>query len=660
MKKHLLKTMLVATGLLTSAVSTWADTKDLTPTAVTKIQSSNADNIFYDATATSWTCSQSKVSGGGVFSAQSGNNYPGPVILTKFDASTTLEGKKLTKATFKFTSVCNESGKNSNLQVAQIKTGWDETTATWNNTNKSDVLSAVNIDEVKNGVNVKKSTVVSLDVTKYLTATTDNNIGFAIYTFTAREQKVSNITLSLEYIDASSSANYTVKYVDAEGNELKASTTATGVSGEKATITKDEKSSIKTTDGTKYIYDSDDSESLTIAQDGSTVITLKFRKAETWNYTVNCIAGDYTKTITGTGTEGETFNVAYPYVLEVNGTLYTTSKQSNDKKGYYLDFNLSENNKTKDITYSATSTKNIVYLSEAEDIDGLTRTTNGNTAIRSSNGGSAYAKDGNVEITQLPAGVYKLHVCVCDATKNYMSVWNFLANEKNIFSFTATAVNWIEGDSEAFTINEETPIYLAQGGSNNAGVDFLYIQKVGDVATITSAEYATYVTTSAVKVPENVKVLTVKANTTGIETAELAAGTVIPAGTAVVLNAEAGDYTLEVADEAGTKPADNDLKPATADITADGTQYCLTQNEEGKVGFAKVQVGLNIPAGKAYLVVNNEAEANFFALDGSTTAIKNVEAAQTVDNAYYTLQGVKVERPTKGIYVKNGKKVVIK
>lgn len=658
MKKHLLKTMLVATGLLTSAVSAWADTKDLTPTAVTKIQSSNADNIFYDATATSWTCSQSKVSGG-VFSAQNGSNYPGPVILTKFDASTTLNGKKLTKATFKFTSICSE--KNSNLQVAQIKTGWDETTATWNNTNKSNVLNAVNIDEVKNGVNVKTtSTVVSLDVTKYLTATTDNNIGFAIYTYTAREQKVSNITLSLEYIDASSSANYTVKYVDAEGNELKASTTAAGVSGEKATITKDEKSSIKTTDGTKYIYDSDDSESFTIAQDGSTIITLKFRKAETWNYTVNCIAGDYTKKITGTGIEGETFNVAYPYALEVNGTLYTTSKQSNDRKGFYLDFNLSENNKTKDITYSATNTKNIVYFSEAEDIDGLTRTTNGNTAIRSSNGGSAYAKDGNVEITKLPAGVYKLHVCVCDATKNYNSIWNFLANEKNIFSFTATAVNWVEGDSEAFTINEETPIYLAQGGSNNAGVDFLYIQKVADVASISSAEYATYVTTSAVKVPENVKVLTVKASTTGIETAELAAGTVIPAGTAVVLNAEAGDYTLEVADEAGTKPANNDLNPATADITADGTQYCLTQNEEGKVGFAKVQAGVNIPAGKAYLVVNNTAAANFFALDGSTTAIKNVEAAQTADNAYYTLQGVKVEHPAKGIYIKNGKKVVIK
>ena len=30
------------------------------------------------------------------------------------------------------------------------------------------------------------------------------------------------------------------------------------------------------------------------------------------------------------------------------------------------------------------------------------------------------------------------------------------------------------------------------------------------------------------------------------------------------------------------------------------------------------------------------------------------------DGDYYTLQGVKVENPTKGIYIKNGKKVIIK
>lgn len=46
---------------------------------------------------------------------------------------------------------------------------------------------------------------------------------------------------------------------------------------------------------------------------------------------------------------------------------------------------------------------------------------------------------------------------------------------------------------------------------------------------------------------------------------------------------------------------------------------------------------------------------------GGVTEIKNVETVKTHhDNAYYTLQGIKVLNPTKGIYIHNGKKVVIK
>ena len=38
-----------------------------------------------------------------------------------------------------------------------------------------------------------------------------------------------------------------------------------------------------------------------------------------------------------------------------------------------------------------------------------------------------------------------------------------------------------------------------------------------------------------------------------------------------------------------------------------------------------------------------------------------IPAAETVqDGVYYTLQGVKVEHPTKGVYIRNGKKVVVK
>lgn len=42
------------------------------------------------------------------------------------------------------------------------------------------------------------------------------------------------------------------------------------------------------------------------------------------------------------------------------------------------------------------------------------------------------------------------------------------------------------------------------------------------------------------------------------------------------------------------------------------------------------------------------------------TGIQNINTEKVSDNSYYTLEGVKVAQPQKGVYVKNGKKVIIK
>lgn len=46
--------------------------------------------------------------------------------------------------------------------------------------------------------------------------------------------------------------------------------------------------------------------------------------------------------------------------------------------------------------------------------------------------------------------------------------------------------------------------------------------------------------------------------------------------------------------------------------------------------------------------------------DNTTTAISVVKQAKPADNAYYTLQGVRVATPAKGIYIHNGKKIIIR
>ena len=209
--------------------------------------------------------------------------------------------------------------------------------------------------------------------------------------------------------------------------------------------------------------------------------------------------------------------------------------------------------------------------------------------------------------------------------------------------------------------------YTTSTGTNqSADLDYIYIQRTGDAtetATISEAGFATYATTNNVVVPsdENVKVMTVKVNAEGtaIELNEVKAGTVIPAGRGILVKAPAGNCDFVVTSDKDTELAYNDLKAASADVTSDGTKYFALTKIGEKVGFALVEKDVVIPAGKAYLEVAKATAAKFFSLDGEATGINSVKTAKA-DGAYYTLEGVKTTKPVKGLYIHNGKKIVVK
>ena len=670
---------LVMTALAMFSVGTqtsYADETVLTPTQTTVIQADgktaqNANTVLYNAEATSWRYSYAEINGG-AFRNKLATWDGTPVVLTKFDASTTLDGKLLKKATLSFSTVCTVSKQSSIVQVATINTGWDATTATWTNTNTAKILNAVGINNSTDEayrVSTKKTTL-TFDVTSYLQASTDNTLGIALFTATGREQEASDLKLTLEYVDAASASNYTVKYVDAAGNEIKTSSTYAAEKGLVPPLTESDKDAIYNKDKTvKYVYDSDDAASLTIAADGSTVVTIKFREAAKWNYTFNAVDEEGNPLqegiVKGTNFEGETFDVGYPYAINVDGTLYTSNKLSSDRKGYYLSYTLKADNQVKNITFKPTTTTDIVFLSEAENIEGLTKATNNNTFVRSSNGGSAYAAEADVEITKLQPGKYKLIAVICNPIGT--SEWNFLAGDNNIFKFkVGKASNWTQGTSEEFEVNTETPIYLAKGGSANQAVDFIYIQRTGDATetvSVSNAGYATYATTNNIEVPESndVKVMTVtvnKGNST-ITLNEIPANTVIPAGTGILVKAAQGNHDFVVTSKEGAPLKNNSLVAATTDVTSYGDKFFALTKQGEKVGFALVANGVVIPASKAYLEVPEATAAKFFGLDGEATGINNVKTAKA-DGAYYTLEGVKTTKPVKGLYIHNGKKIVVK
>jgi len=491
MMKNILKSLFVAVALVAGSTMAFAEEFVFTPQATViwgngddskdQAPNTNGDVNYYDASATTWNVSQSAVANGSF--KNNNNGYGGSYILiSKFDCAANLAGKTIQKATLKFTSVCTVSGKNSNVQAAYIGTGWDATTATWNTVNTAEIMNAVQFHE---GTNVKTSPVdFNLDVTDIVSADEDKVLGFAVYTYTAREQKISNLSLVVEAIDASASADYTINFVTLEGEVVKTETVTESIGGEISLKDAFKEPFYNEDNSAKYIYVGDDAEGKTVAADGSTIVTVTVRVADKFKYSVVAVdeAGELLQTLNrGSNFEGESFKVPYnKYVLNnADNTLYASDATS---KEYNKSITLSENEMQVKVTFKKTDITDVVYLQEAEDIWGLTKATNGNTGIRSSNSASAYAAEEDVEITGLSTGKYKLTAVICDATKNAGSTFSFAVAEDTIAKITATAVNWFAGTSEEFTvIGNDVQVKLLKGGNANQAVDLIYIQKTGIV-----------------------------------------------------------------------------------------------------------------------------------------------------------------------------------
>ncbi len=144
-------------------------------------------------------------------------------------------------------------------------------------------------------------------------------------------------------------------------------------------------------------------------------------------------------------------------------------------------------------------------------------------------------------------------------------------------------------------------------------------------------------------------------------------GQAVPASTGMLVEGEASaTVNLPIAD-ASTAVSDNEflINASGAKFDAeDNTTYYAMMKDSSPLKFGTFAPGtLAFPATKAYLKVSGNSDAKaltaFFGDD--VTGISQVEnAVQKTDGAVYNIAGQRVSKPTKGLYIVNGKKVVIK
>ena len=199
-----------------------------------------------------------------------------------------------------------------------------------------------------------------------------------------------------------------------------------------------------------------------------------------------------------------------------------------------------------------------------------------------------------------------------------------------------------------------------------------YLTEVTELpVTISGVEHATFFAPVAVQVADGVTAHTVTINAGGWADLNEIEGGVIPANTGVILTGAEGayDFAITTADAFKGENLMTGTIAKTLVAKAENTEcYVLAVDEKDGLGMYAAAKGDDrtkfYNAGhKAYLAVSlaNPAAYYSFRFEGEgTTGVENVEV-ENASNVIYDLAGRRVEAITApGIYIVNGKKVLVK
>ena len=195
--------------------------------------------------------------------------------------------------------------------------------------------------------------------------------------------------------------------------------------------------------------------------------------------------------------------------------------------------------------------------------------------------------------------------------------------------------------------------------------------------TVSTAGYATLYLDYTVEIPTGVEVYTANAVEGDLLKMQSVEG-VIPANTGVIVKAGAGTYafkgTVNTAPEIGGNLFKGSVENKMVKVPSSSQAYVLSI-VDGEVGMYRAELTdgyfLN-NANKAYLLLGGIYDEEFgtsaggqlsngFRFDfGGITGVSEMKTENGEGKTIYDLQGRVVENPTSGIYIIDGKKVLIK
>ncbi len=209
-------------------------------------------------------------------------------------------------------------------------------------------------------------------------------------------------------------------------------------------------------------------------------------------------------------------------------------------------------------------------------------------------------------------------------------------------------------ETRIFTVKEDGEVTL----KSTSGVRIYSIAVTDEAPTVevtTTNGYATFSHTASVDFSESgAEVYSATVDGTNAVLSKIENG-IVPANTGVIIKAE-GSAIGKILNKADALTVSNSLiGTAAKSVTTTGI-YILVPDDES-VKFTTMTSG-TLKAGKAYLLAAASArELNV--VFGDATGISELKGVKD-GTEVYNLNGMRVAQPTKGLYIQNGKKIVVK